>query len=83
MKAEMFEELLGSVREAGAFLRSHRKKPSQKNDIVLSAVRVILERTSLSQFGFADLISGSVKTLQNGDKDRKRLLKSTVDSQPE
>jgi hypothetical protein len=43
MKKQMFEELLGSVREAGAILRG-RKKPSRRTVIRSSGVRVIRER---------------------------------------
>jgi putative transcriptional regulator len=71
MKKEMFEELLSSVREAGAILRG-RKKPSRRNRIRCSVVRVIRERTSLSQSEFAQLIGVSVKTLQNWEQDRRR-----------
>jgi|SRR5579863_541953 putative transcriptional regulator len=71
MKKQMFEELLGSVREAGAILRG-RKKPSRRIAIRCSGVRVIRERTSLSQSEFAHLIGVSVKTLQNWEQDRRR-----------
>jgi hypothetical protein len=47
MKKEMFEELLGSVREAGAILRG-QKKPPRRMAIGSSGVRAIRERTSLS-----------------------------------
>ena len=47
-----FEALLGSVREAGAILRGERK-PSRRTVIRSSGVRVIRERTSLSQSEFA------------------------------
>jgi putative transcriptional regulator len=67
----MFEELLGSVREAGAILRGQRK-PSRRAVIRSSGVRVIRERTSLSQSEFAQLIGVSVKTLQNWEQDRRR-----------
>jgi putative transcriptional regulator len=67
----MFEELLGSVREAGAILRG-RQKPSRRIVIPASGVRVIRERTSLSQSQFAHLIGVSVKTLQNWEQDRRR-----------
>jgi putative transcriptional regulator len=70
VKKEMFEELLGSVREAGAILRG-RKRPSRRAVIHPSAVRVIRERTSLSQSEFADLIGVSVKTLQNWEQNRR------------
>lgn len=71
MKRQMFEELLGSVREAGAILRS-RQKPSRRIIIRRSGVRAIRERTSLSQSEFAQLIGVSVKTLQNWEQDRRR-----------
>jgi putative transcriptional regulator len=71
MKKEMFEELLGSVREAGAILRG-QKKPSRRIVISSSGVRAIRERTSLSQSEFAHLIGVSVKTLQNWEQDRRR-----------
>jgi len=71
MKKQMFEELLSSVREAGAILRG-RKKASRRTVIRSSGVRVIRERTSLSQSEFADLIGVSVKTLQNWEQERRR-----------
>ena len=71
MKKQMFEELLGSVREAGAILRG-RKRPSRRTVIHSPGVRVIRERTSLSQSEFADLIGVSVKTLQNWEQERRR-----------
>ncbi len=87
MKKEMFEELLGSVREAGAILRGE-KKPSRKMIIGGPGVRVIRERTSLSQSDFASLIGVSVKTLQNWEQDRRRptgpaaALLSIIDHDP-
>ena len=71
MKKQMFEELLGSVREAGAILRG-RQKPSRRTVIRASGVRIIRERTNLSQSEFAQLIGVSVKTLQNWEQDRRR-----------
>ena len=71
MKKQMFEELLSSVREAGAILRD-RNKPSRRTAIRRSSVRVVRERTSLSQSEFAHLIGVSVKTLQNWEQDRRR-----------
>jgi putative transcriptional regulator len=70
MKKRMFEELLGSVREAGSILHG-RKKPSRRMVIDASGVRAIRERTSLSQSEFARLIGVSVKTLQNWEQDRR------------
>jgi putative transcriptional regulator len=71
MKKQMFEELLDSVREAGAILRS-RGKSARRPAIPSSAIRVIRERTNLSQSEFARLIGVSVKTLQNWEQDRRR-----------
>jgi len=71
MKKEMFEELLGSIREGGAILRG-QKKPSRRIVVSASGVRTIRERTSLSQSEFARLIGVSVKTLQNWEQDRRR-----------
>jgi putative transcriptional regulator len=71
MKKQMFEELLGSVREAGAILRGSRKA-SRRTVIRSSGIRHIRERTSLSQSEFAQLIGVSVKTLQNWEQDRRR-----------
>jgi putative transcriptional regulator len=71
LKKQMFEELLGSVREAGAILRG-RQKASRRIVIRASGVRIIRERTSLSQSEFAQLIGVSVKTLQNWEQDRRR-----------
>ena len=71
MKKQMFEELLGSVREAGAILRG-AQKPARRTAVRASGVRVIRERTSLSQSEFAQLIGVSVKTLQNWEQDRRR-----------
>ena len=71
MKKETFEEMLGSVREAGAILRG-QKKPSRRMVIGSAGVRAIRERTSLSQSEFAHLIGVSVKTLQNWEQDRRR-----------
>jgi putative transcriptional regulator len=71
MKKQMFEELLGSVREAGAVLRG-QKKPSRRTVIGSQGVRAIRERTTLSQSEFAHLIGVSVKTLQNWEQDRRR-----------
>jgi putative transcriptional regulator len=70
MRAEMFEELIESVREGGAILRG-RRKPSRRFEIGSSGVRAIRERTKLSQSEFALLIGVSVKTLQNWEQDRR------------
>ncbi len=87
MKKEMFEELLGSVREAGAILR-RRRKPSRRTVVSSPSVRVIRKKTNLSQSEFAELIRVSVKTLQNWEQERRRptgpaaALLSIIDQDP-
>jgi putative transcriptional regulator len=71
MEKRMFDELLGSVREAGAILRG-QKKPSRRTIMSSSSVRAIRRRTRLSQAEFARLIGVSAKTLQNWEQDRRR-----------
>src|ERR1700737_4699348 len=71
MKKEIFKELLGSVREAGAILRG-RKRPSRRIVVSSSRIRRIREQTNLSQSEFAHLMGVSVKPLQNWEQDRRR-----------
>jgi putative transcriptional regulator len=71
MKAEMFEELLKSVREGGSILRGE-KDASRRFVVEASGVRAIRERTKLSQPEFASLMGVSVKTLQNWEQDRRK-----------
>jgi putative transcriptional regulator len=86
MKKQMFEELLGSVREAGAILRA--RKHVGRRRALPKPVRAIREGTSLSQSEFASLIGVSVKTLQNWEQDRRRptgpaaALLSIIDHDP-
>jgi putative transcriptional regulator len=54
-----------------AILRG-QQMPSRRVVIRSSGVRIIRERTSLSQSEFAQLIGVSVKTLQNWEQDRRR-----------
>ena len=67
----MFEELLSSIREAGAILRD-TKKASRRFVINPRGIRAIRERTNLSQSEFAQLLGVSVKTLQNWEQERRR-----------
>lgn len=71
MKPNMFSELLESVHQGGAILRGEGR-PSRRFSIAGGGVKVIRERTRLSQSDFADLIRVSVKTLQNWEQDRRR-----------
>ena len=71
MTTEQFNELLESIREGGKILRGEME-PSRVTVINVNRVRVIRERTKLSQVDFAQLIGVSVKTLQNWEQDRRK-----------
>ena len=71
MKKQLFEELIGSVREGGAIVRGHQK-PARQTSIGAPGVREIRERTHLSQSELAQLIGVSIETLQNWEQDRRR-----------
>ncbi len=71
MKKAEFDELLGSVREAGAIKRGQRRA-SRRVTFKPADVRKIRTRLSLSQSEFATLIGVSVSTLQNWEQGRRR-----------
>jgi putative transcriptional regulator len=71
MKEALFQELIASVREGGAILRSERK-PSRRFKVDAKGVRSIRESTQLSQAEFARLIGVSVRTLQNWEQERRK-----------
>ncbi len=70
MNDEMFAELLDSVREGGAILRSE-KPASRTFEVESPNVKRIRERFELSQSEFAALLGISVKTLQNWEQGRR------------
>lgn len=71
MKRRMFDQLLQSVKEGGAILRSENKT-ARRFTVGSPEVKAVREKTSLSQSEFARLIGVSVKTLQNWEQDRRR-----------
>ncbi|HEY6392191.1 MAG TPA: helix-turn-helix domain-containing protein [Bryobacteraceae bacterium] len=71
MKRRMFDQLLQSVKEGGAILRSENKT-ARRFTMRSPQVKAVREKTSLSQSEFACLIGVSVKTLQNWEQDRRR-----------
>ena len=71
MKANLFEELLESVREGGSILRG-QSESSRRFVVGAVGVRAIRERTTLSQSEFAGMMGVSVKTLQNWEQNRRR-----------
>ncbi len=70
MGDELFAELLQSVREGGAILRSE-KEASRTFVVETPDVKGIRERYELSQTEFAALLGISVKTLQNWEQGRR------------
>ena len=71
MNEVKFQELLASVREAGAILRS-KKKAARKIVIEEPETRAIREAANLTQEQFARLLGVPVKTLQNWEQHRTR-----------
>lgn len=70
MKPEIFDELVASVREAGAIRRGERR-PSRVFEFRPDDVRVVRRKLGLSQVEFADMIGVSVATLRNWEQGRR------------
>jgi len=70
MKDELFEELVVSVREGGAILRSEIM-PARKFIVTGPDVKRIRTNYKLSQGEFAALIGISVATLRNWEQGRR------------
>ena len=66
-----FQELLASVREAGAILRG-KKGTARRTVIEEPETRTIRETANLTQAQFARLLGVPVKTLQNWEQHRTR-----------
>jgi len=75
MKAKRFDELLESVREAGAIERGERR-PARVFRVSPSGVRWLRARYGLSQVRFAELLGISVATLRNWEQGRRRPERS-------
>ena len=71
MKAELFDELLESVRHGGAIARG-QKRASRRTKIDEPDVAAIRSTYDLSQEQFASLLGISVQTLQNWEQGRRR-----------
>jgi putative transcriptional regulator len=88
MKAELFEELLQSVREGGEILRG-RRKPSRAFRVDEPDVRAVRKEYRLSQSKFAALMGISAGTLRNWEQGRRkpegsaRILLRIVAKHPE
>ena len=71
MKQEDFDELLGSVREAGKILRGEAK-PSREFSFTAEDVQSIRKKLKKSQDEFALMIGVSVATLRNWEQGRRQ-----------
>jgi len=88
MDKKLFEELVGSIKEAGKIKRG-QKKAVRTRRIAAPDVRKIRLKAGLSQSQFARMIHVSAKTLQNWEQRRRRpngpaiALLKVVDTEPE
>jgi putative transcriptional regulator len=87
MDKTMFEELLASVGEMDEIARG-KKAPSRRFEHPEPQVRVIREKTGLSQSRFASMIGVSKRTLENWEQGRRhptgpaRALLRILDADP-
>lgn len=70
MKKALFDELTGSIREAGAIRRAERE-PSRTFEFTPNDIRAIRDRLHKSQSEFARMIGVTVSTLQNWEQGRR------------
>ena len=69
MDKTLFEELVGSLKEAKAIAKGSAK-PSRRFEVTAPDAKAVREQTGLSQGDFAKLMRVSVKTLQNWEQER-------------
>ena len=86
MKKAAFEELVTSVRQAGA-IRRGKRRPGRVREFAPVDVTAIRHRLGKSQAEFAHMIGVSLGTLQNWEQGRRRpvgparaLLKVAADN---
>ncbi len=70
MKDELFEELVASIREAGA-IRRGEKKPSRIFKVEKPDIKAIRGAMGMTQMQFAGLLGISVNTLRNWEQGRR------------
>lgn len=70
MKKELFEELVGSIRQAGK-IRRGEAAPSREFTFRAQDIRAIRAKLAKSQSEFARMIGVSVSTLQNWEQGRR------------
>lgn len=71
MDKTLFEELVGSLKQAQAIAKGHAK-PSRRFELMAPDAKVVREQTGLSQGDFAKLMRVSVRTLQNWEQRRRK-----------
>lgn len=71
MKKDDFDELLGSIREAGQILRGEAE-PSRELTFTAEDVQAIRKKLRKSQDEFALMIGVSVATLRNWEQGRRQ-----------
>jgi putative transcriptional regulator len=71
MNEKDFENLLGSIRQAGE-IRRGEAKPNRVTEFAPVDVSAIRQRLAKSQSEFAQMIGVSVSTLQNWEQGRRR-----------
>ena len=72
MKAAAFQELLDSVRDAGAYLKGKRKVVARTDRVSPQSVVAIRAKLKLSQTQFARAFGISLDTLQNWEQGRRQ-----------
>ncbi len=88
MKEKMFQELLQSVREAGAIMRGEMQ-PSRVFVVERPDVKSIRSKLGVSQPEFAAMLGISVRTLENWEQKRRvprgpaRVLLKVAEAHPE
>ena len=88
MKKELFNELVDSIKEAGA-IRLGKKRASREHDMTPIDVQSVRNKYGFSQVKFAGLLGISVGTLRNWEQGRRkpggsaRVLLKVVARHPE
>lgn len=88
MDDKLFNDLLASVQEAGSILREE-KQPSRSFHIDGIDVKKIREKLNLSQREFSQMMSISIRTLQNWEQGHReptgpaRVLLLVAEQHPE
>lgn len=71
MDKQLFEDLVGSLKEAKAIARG-QAAPSRRFVVETPDAKAVREQIGLSQSDFAKLMRVSVKTLQNWEQHRRQ-----------